>query len=76
MSRRYFCVEVERTVTYRRKVWVEVEENDERLKDEKRADGWSPIRAEAEDAAADKAKTSSLAGWETAETEYRAVASR
>jgi uncharacterized protein involved in exopolysaccharide biosynthesis len=28
---RYFCVEVERTVTYRRKVWAEVEEADEGL---------------------------------------------
>jgi hypothetical protein len=35
VGRRYFVVEVERTVTYRRKVWVEVEETDERLKDMK-----------------------------------------
>ena len=35
---RIFCVEVERTTTYRRKVWVEVEETDERLKDTRNPD--------------------------------------
>ncbi|WP_155526012.1 hypothetical protein [Bradyrhizobium symbiodeficiens] len=38
---RYFCVEVVRTVTYRRKVWVEVEDTDERLKDERAGKSYS-----------------------------------
>jgi len=46
------------------------------MKDEKLANGWNPIKADAEDAAVDKTKTNSLTGWETAETEYRAVSSR
>jgi hypothetical protein len=71
MSRRTFCVEVERTVTYRRKVWVEVEETDERLKDEKVHKPW--FEWEAKDHAEDLARKHTLTGWETSETEYRAV---
>jgi hypothetical protein len=66
-------VEVERTVTYRRKVCVEVEETDERLKDEKdsRWKGYI-FKPEAEDAAVEKAPT--LTAWEPdGATEYRAV---
>ena len=70
---RYFAVEVERTVTYRRKVWVEVEETDERLTDEKRYGNL--FADEASDAAVEKAKV--LEGWEPhGQTEFRAVASR
>lgn len=67
MQRRDFCVEVERTVTYRRKVWVQVEETDERLKDAKRYPG-DLFKDEAGDTAVEKAR--SLAGWEQTDVAY------
>lgn len=71
---RIFCVEVERTTTYRRKVWVEVEETDERLKDTRNPDWKNSFKWDAEDAARSKAPM--LTGWEPhGEPEYRAVIS-
>lgn len=64
MSRRTFCVEIEKKVTYRRKVWVEVEETSERLKDTRNPDWKDALAWDAEDAAVRKAKTHTLAGWE------------
>ncbi|MGM5002920.1 hypothetical protein AB8A05_29625 [Tardiphaga sp. 538_B7_N1_4] len=61
------AVEVERTVTYRRKVWVEVEETDERLKDAKRYPG-DLLKDEAGDAAVEKARP--LTGWEKSDVAY------
>ncbi len=71
---RYFAVEVERTVTYRRKVWVEVEETDERLKDERAGKSYSPFifKDQAWDAALEKSPM--LSGWEQVGVEYSAKA--
>jgi hypothetical protein len=66
----------ERTVTYSRKVWVEVEETDERLKDEGAGHRWSATAFidDAKDAAIDKAKTHTVTGWEPlGQPEYEAV---
>src|SRR5437899_406347 len=64
--------EVERTVTYRRKVWVEVDETEERLKDERAGKSYSPyvFQDEAHDAALEKAPM--LTGWEQVGVEYSA----
>ncbi|HEY4257637.1 MAG TPA: hypothetical protein VGM66_10510 [Candidatus Udaeobacter sp.] len=73
---RLFCVEVERTVTYSRKVWIEVEETAERLKDAKdpRWGEHLAFNAEAQDGAVGLAKTHTLTGWEPlGQPEYRAV---
>lgn len=71
---RRFCVVVESTLTYRRKVWVEVEETTGRLADEAAGKRYSPtvFSDEAQDAAVQKARM--LTGWEPyGEPEYRAV---
>ena len=74
MSRRTFCVEVERTVTCRRKVWVEVEETAGRLKDSAAGAEYAKhvFSDDAKFAAEDKAKTKTLTGWESVSTEYHA----
>lgn len=72
---RYFCIEVERRVTYRRKVWVEVEESAERIEDAKQYENL--FVDEAKDAAREKAKTCTLTGWEPfGEPEYWAVSAQ
>lgn len=60
--------------TFRRKVWVEVEETDERLKDERAGKSYSPFvfKDQACDAALEKAPM--LAGWEQVGVDYSAKA--
>jgi hypothetical protein len=59
---RTYCIEVERTVTYRRWVWVQVDEIDERLQDEKKRK--DSLKFDAQDAAIEKAEREVLTGWE------------
>lgn len=67
---RLIRIKLTRTVTFTRTAVVEVEETDERLKDEKR---WAGLMfAEAEDAAKEKAP--SLTGWEQTDCTYDAKA--
>jgi hypothetical protein len=65
MTLRTIQVVVRRTVTYERKVTVQVEETAERLKDEKdpRYGASIAFNWTAMDAAKDKAKCNSLTGW-------------